>query len=245
MISSEVQRTLVKSPPELWAELSDPSALSRHLGELGEIRITRTEHEKTVEWQAGQTSGVVSLKPSGWGTKVTLAVNQETPEVEPTLEQAPEPPTPEAEPLALLEPPPLPEPEPEPEPLSELAVTEVCEESLELQAELKPRRGFLARLFGRRKEKEVDPESAEVIDTAQTFTDQPPDIEPENELSPQAQEIDEPLTSALTEPCNDAVADISAELAAAEQVATEQVTALLTSVLDRLGAAHHRPFSRS
>ena len=46
MISSEVQRTLVKSPPELWAELSDPAALARHLGELGEIRITRTEPEK-------------------------------------------------------------------------------------------------------------------------------------------------------------------------------------------------------
>jgi len=34
MISSEVQRTLVKSPPELWAELSDPDALARHLGDL-------------------------------------------------------------------------------------------------------------------------------------------------------------------------------------------------------------------
>jgi hypothetical protein len=27
--------------------------------------------------------------------------------------------------------------------------------------------------------------------------------------------------------------------------AAEEMTALLTSVLDRLGAAHHRPFSRS
>src|SRR5664280_169794 len=41
MISSEVQRTLVKSPPELWAEISDPASLARHLGEFGEIRITR------------------------------------------------------------------------------------------------------------------------------------------------------------------------------------------------------------
>ena len=52
MISSEVQRTLVKSPPELWAELSDPDALARHLGELGEIRITRVEPEEKVEWEA-------------------------------------------------------------------------------------------------------------------------------------------------------------------------------------------------
>ena len=41
MITSEVQRTLVKSPPELWSELSDPESLARHLGELGEVAITR------------------------------------------------------------------------------------------------------------------------------------------------------------------------------------------------------------
>jgi len=35
--------------------------------------------------------------------------------------------------------------------------------------------------------------------------------------------------------------DLAAELLAAE----EEVTAVLTAVLDRLGAAHHRPFSRS
>jgi hypothetical protein len=76
MISSEVQRTLVKSPPELWAELSDPTALARHLGELGEIRILRTEPESTIEWAAENTTGTVSIKPSGWGTKVTLSVTR-------------------------------------------------------------------------------------------------------------------------------------------------------------------------
>jgi hypothetical protein len=44
--------------------------------------------------------------------------------------------------------------------------------------------------------------------------------------------------------------DIAAELMAAEEVAAdeveaEEVTAVLAAVLDRLGAAHHRPFSRS
>ena len=48
-VSSEVRRTLVKSPPELWAELSDPTALGRHLGELGEIRITGTDPERLVQ----------------------------------------------------------------------------------------------------------------------------------------------------------------------------------------------------
>ncbi len=57
MISSEVQRTLVKSPPELWAELSDPEALARHLGELGEIRIVKANPEQSVEWEAEDSEG--------------------------------------------------------------------------------------------------------------------------------------------------------------------------------------------
>jgi hypothetical protein len=39
--------------------------------------------------------------------------------------------------------------------------------------------------------------------------------------------------------------DSSTELKAGEEAATAEVTAVLSSVLDRLGAAHHRPFSRS
>jgi len=91
----EAKRTLVKSPPELWAELSDIAALARHLGEFGEIRITRTEPESVVEWEGDLASGSVRLEPSGWGTKVTLTalpvmVDAAPPEPEP----APEPPQP-------------------------------------------------------------------------------------------------------------------------------------------------------
>jgi hypothetical protein len=43
----------------------------------------------------------------------------------------------------------------------------------------------------------------------------------------------------------DEIPDIAAELKAAEEVAADEVTAVLTAVLDRLGAAHHRPFSRA
>jgi hypothetical protein len=82
MISSEVQRTLVKSPPELWTELSDPESLARHLGELGEIRITRTVPENLVEWEAEGTTGTVEIAPSGWGTRVTLTVLRELPAVD-------------------------------------------------------------------------------------------------------------------------------------------------------------------
>ena len=65
-------RTLVKSPPELWSELSDPAILARHLGEFGEIRITRTQPESVVAWEADHASGTVEIDASGWGTKVTL-----------------------------------------------------------------------------------------------------------------------------------------------------------------------------
>jgi hypothetical protein len=65
-------RTLVKSPPELWSELSEVEALARHLGELGEITITRVEPEHTVAWEGERAKGTVSLEPSGWGTTVTF-----------------------------------------------------------------------------------------------------------------------------------------------------------------------------
>jgi hypothetical protein len=88
---TEVQRTLVKSPPELWAELSDPAALARHLGELGEIRITRLEPGEKVEWEAADTNGTVVLKPSGWGTKVTLTATSNAPAPGDETGKAPEP----------------------------------------------------------------------------------------------------------------------------------------------------------
>jgi hypothetical protein len=87
----EAKRTLVKSPPELWAELSDMAALARHLGEFGEIRITRTEPEKVVEWEGDLASGSVRLEPSGWGTKVTLTALPVVVD-RPPPEPAPEPP---------------------------------------------------------------------------------------------------------------------------------------------------------
>src|SRR5207245_355949 len=82
MTSAQVQRTLVKSPPELWAELSDPAALARHLGELGEIRITRIEPEHKVEWTAEGASGTVLINPSAWGTRVTLTARRTSHEPE-------------------------------------------------------------------------------------------------------------------------------------------------------------------
>ncbi|HEY2633031.1 MAG TPA: hypothetical protein VGI26_11715 [Solirubrobacteraceae bacterium] len=236
-VSAEVQRTLVKSPPELWAELSDADSLMRHLGELGEIRITNVEPETKVEWEAGDTTGVVVLKPSGWGTKVTLTVTRnpgeaaaEEPELVALSEPEPEPegavePERAAKPEGVVEPeaaiaPELaveaqPETTPEPE-----SVATVEPEPLPVESE--QRLGFFARLFRRRKTKPVV-------------------IEPEPAFEVVAMAAPEPI---YPEPPVEPVVDLAAELASVEAQMAEETTELLTGVLDRLGAAHHRPFSR-
>src|SRR5688500_20262287 len=95
MSDIRVTRRLVKSPPELWAEVSDPESLSRRLSDLGDIRITRTEPETTVAWEGEHARGTVDIEGSGWGTAVTITA------------RPPPPPTP---------PPPPPSPPPRPSP---------------------------------------------------------------------------------------------------------------------------------
>src|ERR1700742_879748 len=113
----EASRTLVKSPPELWAECSDATSLSRHLDQFGEIRITRLEPETAVAWEGDDVSGTVRLEPSGWGTKVIMtAVIEEAPDA-----AEPDPPSPptavqESEPKEEPAPPPPPAEPPAPKP---------------------------------------------------------------------------------------------------------------------------------
>src|SRR5258707_15726257 len=83
MTEHEASRTLVKSPPELWAECSEVSSLSRHLGEFGEIKITRLEPETAVAWEGERASGTVRIEQSGWGTRVTLTALMEAEEPAP------------------------------------------------------------------------------------------------------------------------------------------------------------------
>jgi hypothetical protein len=75
MADLRAQRTLVKSPPELWAELSNLDSLARRLSDFGEIRITRLVPEKTVAWEGERASGTVELESSGWGTRVRLTAS--------------------------------------------------------------------------------------------------------------------------------------------------------------------------
>jgi hypothetical protein len=132
----QARRTLVKSPPELWTEVSDPQSLARHLGEFGEIKITRLEAETTVAWEGERASGTVELAPAGWGTAVTLTAEPVAIAVaEPEPEPEPEPVAPEPAParrgwisslfrrraaaLGAVAPVAQPEPEAEPEPATD------------------------------------------------------------------------------------------------------------------------------
>jgi len=171
MPSLEAKRTLVKSPPEIWAEVSDAGALARHLGEFGEIRITRTQPESLVEWEGEKASGCVRLEPSGWGTRVTLTAEAITPEPAP------------------------------PQPGPDLAIEhDAGLQDLTPVEEERPRTSWWSR-FRRRREPVVEPVA---------------EVAPVQALAPQP----------------------------APALDSERAQAALTGVLDTLGAAHHRPFSR-
>ena len=85
----QTQRTVVKSVPELWAELSEVALLGPMLDHFGEIQITRVEPEASIEWRSDTAAGRVELEPSGFGTRVRLSA-----EIGPDEEPAPASPAP-------------------------------------------------------------------------------------------------------------------------------------------------------
>jgi hypothetical protein len=170
MADLTAQRTLVKSPPELWSELSEVESLARHLGELGEIRIVKVEPESTVAWEGEEVSGTVELEQSGWGTKVTFRAT--VPEPGPAVATA------------------EPEPEPEREPIvaeSEAATVEI---EAVAQTEEEPPQGFFARWLFRRRQPlpapKPEPVVAEPVVAAEPA---PPVADPKPEPTPEPEPL--------------------------------------------------------
>lgn len=261
MADVTAERRLVKSRPELWAEVSEVERLAEHLGELGEIRITKVEPETTVAWEGEQISGTVSLEQAGWGTKVTLSATVPEPAasepvavvppaaVAPPVEPEPGPLTPPTEPEPGPEPIPLPDPEPdeEPEPVAEPTPA----------AEAQPEQiGFWARLFRRRrstaepagvepapepdaKMTAAKPEPEPTVTVAEPAPVATAAVEPEPQAAPAPESKSQPEVEppVVAEPDPEPV-----ELPAVPD--PDRVEAVLHGTLDALGQAHHRPFSR-
>jgi hypothetical protein len=237
-----VKRTLVKSPPELWSELSEVEQLAKHLGAFGEIKITKLEPEHTVAWEGEGASGTVSIEASGWGTKVTLTALLEgeeaaagaPPDVEPAAEtvaaeEAAAEAAADAEPEAAA----VAETTASREALAAEPVGEppaadtVAAAPIEpIRAKPRRRRSLLAWLFRTR--------SSAQIAVSPTIADPPVVVESEPEPEPVAVE---------PEPEPDPVADAEHD-GGKGRFDPERAQAILDEVLDALGSAHHRPFSR-
>jgi hypothetical protein len=229
------KRTLVKSPPELWEELSEVEGLAKHFAAFGEITITKLEPEHTVAWEGEHGSGTVSIEPSGWGTKVTL--HAELPEQE------------------AVEPEPEPEPvEPEPEAITEAEPVDmepVLVEPISLpEHEPEPKRGFWGWLFRSRtattSAAEPEPlltEPKPLVTEPEPAVAEPEPIaaEPEPEPEPVAIEVEE-QTDAEPEEEPPAAEEQPDELSTS--LDPDRARLVLDEALDTLGAAHHRPFSR-
>jgi len=210
MSEHEAIRTLVKSPPELWAELSDQSSLASHLAEpFGEIRITRLEPETAVAWEGERASGTVRIEPSGWGTRVTLTAR--------AIEAVPPLPDPEPDPP---EPAPLPRPAPTPEPLPPAAAGPPPAPPASAAAPAAPRRGVLG-----------------VLRSWLGFKPAPSAVEVEVEVEAAPAPVP-PRAEAVAPPPEPTPPH-------AAPPPPDDPGAVLVGVLDRLGAAHHRPFSRT
>ena len=254
MPEPRAQRTLVKSPPEIWAEVSDVSTLARHLGEFGEIRITRLEAETTVVWEGDRARGTVELEASGWGTKVTITAEAiATDDAEVVEAQAVEVEEIEVEVVEVEVVEVEVEAEPEPEAVAVAVAVAVAEEIVEKEAapteaevieeiiaSPEPRRGFFARLRRRRQAAES------IVEVAVEAVAIEP--EPEAELEPEPEPVAEIADAVeVIEAPEIAEPELDGEITATAATAAfdpEQVEAVLVGVLDDLGSAHHRPFSR-
>ena len=245
MTEHVASRTLVKSPPELWAECSDAASLARHLDQFGDIKITRLDPEIAVAWEGDRARGTVRIEPAGWGTKVILtaeAVPEEKPEGPPAVVE-----------FAEVE-------VAEVETTGEVEIVQVVEPEVDVpdaphvpQADtLPPRRRWFPRLFRFRRV----PRTAEpTVEPEEPVSEPEPAVSrAEPEPAPDPQRIPEPLLERkrIPEPTLEPEPLLEPEPTpepTLEQTATdtgpETTEAALTAALDSLGQAHHRPYSRA
>lgn len=272
------QRRLVKSPPEIWSEISDAQSLARRLSALGEVRITRIEPETTVAWEGASIRGTVELEASGWGTKVTLTAERE-------LEapaQEPQPAPAEPEPAITVQ---------DTMPFDSSAVTaaatdvdeagvapaaqpttETCADAEATGTDIPPQapspapreEGFLARLKGWWHSGHLDARrTAPVPGTAPAAAEtpanrpelQPPTAEtdpapgriaaPEVEPTVRAERVPATPSDAAAAEAPAKRAELQPPHAESDPARDPELEGLLVQILDDLGAAHHRPFSRA
>jgi hypothetical protein len=248
MAQHEVTRTLVKSQPEVWTQCSDPDSLGRHLsGSFGEIRITRLDPEHSVAWEGEEVSGTVTIEPSAWGTRVTLAVEMADEVAE--LEQAAPPPEPEleAEVVAEAEAEAVAEAESEPEPAA-MVEPEAQAPTLPAGSEpgLAPTRWERLRSWWRRAASVEPPPSEEPLPAVEPWPDE--ELPRDSELPPHEEMLaaDDPASAGETSVAPEPELEPEPEPEPdAEAAPRPDTAAVLTAALESLGQAHHRPFSRA
>ena len=226
MNESKASRTLLKSPPELWSEVSTATSLQRHMDQFGEIRITKLEPETAVAWEGEQARGTITLEMSGWGTRVSLtaeAVSTGGAADEPPPEEAGQP---DNEPLDRVEP-----VEPEPaENLDPPRETDVEMPDPTISLERDPLDASMQK-----------PRWAQRVARAlrRWFT-AAPQKDADSIIRPAAAApAPAPPTTFLAAPAP------APEPDPPEPAAASTSAAALDATLDSLGQAHHRPFSRA
>ena len=235
MTELQASRTLVKSPPELWAECSDATSLARHLDRFGEIRITRLDPETAVAWEGERTRGTVRIEPAGWGTKVILTAVADAPaESEGSADVADAPPEPEARaevtpaqpepPEALVEP-----EQPEPEGLIESPAEEPPPPE-------RKRRWARLKAFWRGVPLPAEPGPAGDVEDATA---------PTGSEEPLGADEAPPPSEASLPPSEASLAPSEAPPPESDAPAPSETEAALAAALDSLGQAHHRPYSRA
>lgn len=268
MTELQASRTLVKSPPELWAECSDAASLARHLGAFGEIRITRLEPETAVAWEGERARGTVRIEPAGWGTKVILTALEMSGDPSPVSGDSS--PVPGGPPLVPGGPSPPEEPEaaeaPEPPETPTVTVVDAAPPGTSVEAERPDtsakesppaRRRRFAWLFGRRRrlapEPGMPPESAVLVqpEPQAAEPESPSPGEAKSPFSPEPLRPPELVPIAVLPPPPElsppAVVQTPSEPPPPPEpaTATSDTEAALNAALDSLGQAHHRPYSRA